>query len=340
MKILVTLFGLSVLAGATYSARTIVGEMPRLIDAGGGTILRLHVDGKRSPTVILEMPVSPRARLEISSFARVIDYDRGGSGNSFTATPTRNASQIARELHAVLAKASIPPPYVLVGDTFSSLFVRAYAGLYPGEVQGLLLIDPIVEEDQANGTIDWLRIHNPESYKVFAERLDKAGPQAADLVDWLAYQRVFERRKMDLLLMEAPPEQRQEWADYLEQQLHVLESERETYTYIINIHGYEWNELVGYRESFAEMRALPPQPALPVSILTHLRGTRQNSPAGNACVNAERQWMFRLQDGLLKKYPKARHLGIQTSDNVARLEDQSLFLQQLRELCHPPSAGH
>ena len=51
------------------------------------------------------------------------------------------------ELHALLAAANIPPPYVLVGHSFGGLSIRAYASSHPEDVAGLVFVDPAHPED-------------------------------------------------------------------------------------------------------------------------------------------------------------------------------------------------
>jgi pimeloyl-ACP methyl ester carboxylesterase len=59
----------------------------------------------------------------------------------------RTADRIVEELHAMLEKASIPPPYVLVGHSFGGLTMPLFAVRFPGEVVGMVLIDPVAPEE-------------------------------------------------------------------------------------------------------------------------------------------------------------------------------------------------
>src|SRR5262249_21166597 len=54
---------------------------------------------------------------------------------------------LADDLHAILQAVLVQPPYILVGHSFGSLIVRAYAGRYLDEVAGLALIDPLRTSD-------------------------------------------------------------------------------------------------------------------------------------------------------------------------------------------------
>lgn len=73
-------------------------------------------------------------------------YDRAGEGASDPSPHGRDASTIVRELHAVLTKAHIAPPYILVGHSIGGLYIRLYAYTYPHDVVGLVLVDSVNEE--------------------------------------------------------------------------------------------------------------------------------------------------------------------------------------------------
>jgi pimeloyl-ACP methyl ester carboxylesterase len=139
------------------------------IDAGGHQ-LRMRIAGHGSPTVVFEAggtgaaggPLEAWERVQptVSEFTRTVAYDRAGIGLSAPGPKPRDAIQIARELHAALANARIAPPYLLVGHSFGGPFVRVFAGLYPNEVAGMLLIDPTQEE-----FMDWNQARDPSKEK-------------------------------------------------------------------------------------------------------------------------------------------------------------------------------
>lgn len=121
----------------------------QLVDVGG---YRLHLyctgtNAAGDPTVILEQGLGGISSAwaliqpELAKVTRVCSYDRAGMGWSDPSPEPRDAQHIAAELHTLLQNANIPGPYVLVGWSYGGLYARQYAGQYPDEVAGLVLLD-------------------------------------------------------------------------------------------------------------------------------------------------------------------------------------------------------
>jgi pimeloyl-ACP methyl ester carboxylesterase len=121
-----------------------------LVDIGGRR-LNIACTGKGSPTVILEAGLladSTAWRLvqpAVSRNTRVCSYDRAGLGFSDPANDARDAAAIVSDLHALLQKARITAPYVLVGWSSGGPYTRHFQYTYPGEVVGLVEVDPDTE---------------------------------------------------------------------------------------------------------------------------------------------------------------------------------------------------
>jgi pimeloyl-ACP methyl ester carboxylesterase len=121
----------------------------RLVDVGGR---RLHVicSGSGSPTVILEAGASSFAidwtlvQRSLARTARVCSYDRAGTGWSDPSSGSPSTPE--DDLHKLLAALREPPPYVLVGASRGGLHIRAFQADYPGEVAGLVFVDPSTED--------------------------------------------------------------------------------------------------------------------------------------------------------------------------------------------------
>jgi alpha/beta hydrolase family protein/tetratricopeptide repeat protein len=114
----------------------------------GGHKLRLQIAGTGTPTVVLDYGLGGSIGNwsdvfpEVARFARVVSYDRAGYGKSDAGPEPRSQTQIATELHTLLHRANIAPPYVLVGHSLGGANIRAFAHLFREEVAGLVFVDP------------------------------------------------------------------------------------------------------------------------------------------------------------------------------------------------------
>jgi pimeloyl-ACP methyl ester carboxylesterase len=132
----------------------------RLVNIGGRR-LNIICSGSGSPSVILEAGLladSSAWRLVqpvISRRTRVCSYDRAGLGFSDPAGTPRDAAAITSDLHALLQKAGIAPPYVLAGWSSGGLYTRLYQYRFPGEVVRLVEVGP---DSEFNTLDDFLKI--------------------------------------------------------------------------------------------------------------------------------------------------------------------------------------
>ena len=147
------------ITGALYEVlghRRDAGRFPRrgcLVQAG---LIRMNIDcsGQGSPTVILEsgsggpsidwLMVQP----EVAKFSRVCSYDRAGYGWSDPGPQPRSSLQIAHELKQLLQAAGERGPYILVGHSMGGYAIRVYAGQYPNDVAGMVLVDASHEDQE------------------------------------------------------------------------------------------------------------------------------------------------------------------------------------------------
>ena len=122
----------------------------------GNSRLHLLESGNGTPPVILEAGIAASClnwtsiQAELARSMRVFSYDRAGLGWSDPARSPRTVSNAVEELHALLTAAQVPAPFVLTGHSFGGLLVRCYAARYPGQVAGLVLLDPLAASE-------WLR---------------------------------------------------------------------------------------------------------------------------------------------------------------------------------------
>lgn len=150
---LLTLSLLTLLGGFTYEevgrARDVSQLPPRVGQAVdiGGRALNLYCSGQGTPTVVLEPGGNSPGYAQLwgqskmAAFTRTCWYDRAGVGWSDPPLSPRTSASIASDLHEVLHRAGVLPPYVMVGGSVGGEYVLIYTGRYPAEVAGLVLVD-------------------------------------------------------------------------------------------------------------------------------------------------------------------------------------------------------
>ena len=136
----------------------------KLVDIGG---YKLHIDikGKGSPAVVM-IAGSQAFSFDwslvmpgISGITQVCTYDRPALAWSDPGPMPRTFDQDIYELHTLLQKSGVKPPYILVGHSLGGIIARLFEKKYPTEVKGLVLVDATSEDAVLfmNGKIQRLR---------------------------------------------------------------------------------------------------------------------------------------------------------------------------------------
>jgi pimeloyl-ACP methyl ester carboxylesterase len=129
----------------------------------GACRLHVHEQGAQGPVVILESGIAGSSlswalvQPKIAELARVVSYDRAGLGWSGACTTPRTVAAMVSELTALLDKAELRGPFILVGHSFGGLLIRAFAHSRPSDVSGLVLVDPVSLAEWADGAASQLR---------------------------------------------------------------------------------------------------------------------------------------------------------------------------------------
>jgi pimeloyl-ACP methyl ester carboxylesterase len=110
--------------------------------------IHLNCVGSGSPTVVFEADLDQYGSLSwvpvqesIGELTRACSYDRAGILWSEPGPLPRDGETIARELSTVLDIAGEEGPYILVGHAFGGAYIRIFAGEYPDDVCGMVLIE-------------------------------------------------------------------------------------------------------------------------------------------------------------------------------------------------------
>ena len=148
---------LVVIAAATYEHvgawrdSRVLTQVGRSVDIGGRA-LNIHCVGEGRPTVVfVSGRIAPGyvwtpAQRGVSAFTRACWYDRAGIGWSDEGPDPAWGDRAAEDLHRLVQKAGLEPPLVLVGHSFGGYVIRLYHHAFPGEVSGMVLVDPALED--------------------------------------------------------------------------------------------------------------------------------------------------------------------------------------------------
>jgi pimeloyl-ACP methyl ester carboxylesterase/predicted small lipoprotein YifL len=117
----------------------------------GGHELFMDCAGTGAPTVVMLHGIIWESGFGGDSIAwdatrkalttRTCAYDRRNVGLSEQVPGTSTAIDAVEDLHGLLRAAAVDPPYVLAGHSFGGLLSLLYAGTYPDEVAGIVLVD-------------------------------------------------------------------------------------------------------------------------------------------------------------------------------------------------------
>ncbi len=150
--LIISCLGVALLCGTAFNAfenwnLNRLHPAPGQIYAVSSYAMHLYCIGKGSPTVVLESGLGndwliwQKIQSKIAASSRVCSYDRAGLGWSAPRLGSRGAPVIAKQLEALLKQAGINDELILVGHSAGGLYVRAFAGLFPQRVAGLVFVE-------------------------------------------------------------------------------------------------------------------------------------------------------------------------------------------------------
>lgn len=172
---------LLVAALLAWVSRPASAQRHELVDVGG---YRLDVvrAGQGSPVVVFEAGLGDSLDdwasvwPEVAKLTTVVVYSRAGFGRSDP--PTNPADRSARrevgELHTLLTRLGVAPPYVLVPRSYGSILARLYTSLWPNDIAGLVIVEGTHEQQVKRwGSIDSTY---PAAFRVFFDSVLRTLP--------------------------------------------------------------------------------------------------------------------------------------------------------------------
>lgn len=143
------------------------------VDVAGRTIRALCTDGARRVLLLhgdqSNADTWRRVLERLDSSVGACAYDRAGSGSSLPAPETRGWFEFMDELRRIHLALGFERGYILVGHSLGGLYSRLYAADRPGDLSGLVLLDPAHEDMPSR-----VRVGMPQDeWEAWAHRRDE-----------------------------------------------------------------------------------------------------------------------------------------------------------------------
>lgn len=163
------------------------GRYSGMIPVGHGRRMFLRCTGHGGPTVVFELGLTTdwyTIQNALSRHTRVCSYDHPNADAPFSRSdpaPTpRTSADVVADLHAMLANAHLPGPYMLAGFSNGGLNSLLYASTYPRQVAGLILIDAVHPDYYARRLALLERFLPPALYAAFRDASLQLAPRLLD----------------------------------------------------------------------------------------------------------------------------------------------------------------
>jgi pimeloyl-ACP methyl ester carboxylesterase len=155
----------------------VVGLPGKLVSIGGGRSLFLHCVGRGSPAVVLAAGLKSdtsswrNVQPQLGGITQTCAYDRAGDGNSVAppGSVSSGRTELA-DLAALLYRAGIAPPWVIVGHSYGGLLARLFVQAHRDQTAGIVLVDAMGRNQTRRLLALWPKSEEP------AERREQATP--------------------------------------------------------------------------------------------------------------------------------------------------------------------
>ncbi len=323
LRLILTYFVLAfiflIIAGIVYEQigqrrdRTRFAQIGRSVDIGGRA-LNIYCSGEGNPPVILEAPGNglgyfwAHIQPEIAKSTKACWYDRAGQGWSDPGPYPQTSAAMAKDLHELLPRAGIPPPYVLVGFSSGGLIVRVYNGLYPNEVAGTVLVDSAHEDEPKRAPKFYLG-RNPPRYLWYP-----------------LYLRFQTARHIGLLRLTQPSPPRAQDGSQLtpDQMIQALQRQPK---YLASSQG------LVLPESYEQARAAAGMGDRPLIVLTAGKPPSFGDPEMDRQASAyHKVWIHEMQARLVRLSTRGRQIVVENSDHGIPSRAPDVLVGAVREV--------
>jgi pimeloyl-ACP methyl ester carboxylesterase len=287
----------------------------KLADVGGHR-LHIHSTGEGVPSVIFESGGASWSldwtlvQREVAKFTSANSYDRAGFGWSDPGPRPRTSGQIATELHALLAKAEVRKPYILVGASFGGHTARLFANRYHDEVAGIILLDARHESLNSRMPPAWRKMESA-GRGMYQSMLLASRLGVLNLMG-----KLMGEKAAPPMVMKLPPEIRPIY----------LEVGFQPKYFQSNL-----DELAASAESDEQLSATGPLGSIPLTVIRHgIPDLFASMPAEQA-EQAEQAWQ-ELQADLAQLSSNSRMLVAGTSGHAIQLDQPGLVVEAIKQM--------
>jgi pimeloyl-ACP methyl ester carboxylesterase len=280
----------------------------------------LNIQGTGSPTVIFENGSGDFSFIwsfvqpEVSKFTKTVSYDRAGYAWSDPGPTPRTSEQICWELHTALTNAKIPPPYILVGQSFGGFLARAFARYYPKEIAGIVLVEAVQEDQKI-----FMGGDTPQRIRDFAKGRVVPGVQTffATTTD-TSNEKIILNTEIDPLFNKFPDsiKKMQIWAQSQSQFIKAVQAEMDwSPEDVANI--YQHKDETAYKLG-----------SIPLIVLTRGKGGFDGR-ADSLELEKER---LQAQDALVLLSTNSKHIIDMNSGHNIHVEDPAIVIKSIKEV--------
>lgn len=249
----------------------------------------------------------PLVQPEVARFARICVYDRPGTGWSFVAPQGQTYQEEAQDVHALLQKAGIPGPYVLVGHSLGGGVMQVYATLYPQDTLGMVMVDTRTRDIESKYPPEYtqsirMQLQGSHAFSI---------PGVFRLLNW------FGAFRTQAGYEHLPPDLR-EIAYGLD--------------YNSRAFAYQKSELPSYEEREALFVSAGPLPDVPLIVIAHgITEGLQIGGADSVTQQADQVWLDEMKK-LSTETSQGRFLVAENSGHNIIMEQPSIVVDAIRTI--------
>ncbi|USQ75935.1 alpha/beta fold hydrolase [Ornithinimicrobium cryptoxanthini] len=125
------------------------GRLLKATCYGTGSPAVIYLHGMIQPTDSVSWAHAPEMQQRIGTQTTYCEYERTNVGRSSGQEGPIPVSETVTDLHALVEELGLETPVVLLGGSFGGLVAYTYAGTYPDDVAGVVLLDPTLQDELA-----------------------------------------------------------------------------------------------------------------------------------------------------------------------------------------------